>query len=116
VRIEGVVRRILRRVPDALIQLLQLFVRSDLQEKSFDKLIGVIDLKRFKLDWFATARGFRKCPFGLNRAIRADVNSQMGLENGRVITLSKIVDDASEKTVHRLGWNKPIRNHNSFHA
>ena len=115
-RIELVIRRILRRVPDALIKLLQLSVPSELQEKSFDKLIGVIDLKRFKPDLFTITRGFRKGFFGFIQAIRADVNSQMRLENGSVMTFREIVDDASEKTVRRLGWNKPISNHYALHA
>jgi len=116
VRIKVVIRRILRRVSDALIKLLQLSVPNELQEKSFDKLIGVIDLKRFKLDLFAITRGFRKGFFGFIRPIRADVNSHVGLKHRSVMTLREIVDDASEKTVRRLGWNKPISNHNSFHA
>ena len=55
--IDSVIGRILRRESNRLIQLLQLCGHIEPHIKRFDKLTGVIDLKRLKRDWFAMASG-----------------------------------------------------------
>src|SRR5206468_881281 len=57
VRIELVIRRILRRVTNALIKPLQFFRHSELHKKCLNKFGGTTDLKRLQHDWFAMSRG-----------------------------------------------------------
>jgi hypothetical protein len=57
VRIELVIRGILDPGTNALINLLQLAVHSELYKECFDKFIGMADLERLELDGLAISSG-----------------------------------------------------------
>jgi len=57
VRFELVVGGILRGVANNFIESPQLCIQRELHKERFDELAGMTDLKRFKFDWFANARG-----------------------------------------------------------
>ena len=51
-------KQIARRGAYAFIKQLQLFARSELYKKRFDKLGRTTDIERLEYDWVATWRGF----------------------------------------------------------
>jgi len=106
--IEFVIRRISRRITNAMIKLLQLPAHSEMYKKCFDKFRGTTDLERLEHDLFALSRSFRKHFVNCIRTIRSDVDCHMRLESRRLISLREIVNETLEITACRLSRNEPV--------
>ena len=65
-RVELVIGRILRSIANHFVELPQFSVEPELHEECFDKLAGLADLKRLRLDDLATAHSFRNYFFGFH--------------------------------------------------
>src|SRR5437868_10107518 len=85
--IEFVIRRISRRITNAMINLLQLSAHSELYKKCFDKLRGTTDLEDLEHDLFALSRSLRKHFVNSILRIICDVDAYMRLGHRRVISL-----------------------------
>ena len=106
--IEFVIRRISRRITNAMINLLQLSAHSELYKKCFDKLRGTTDLEDLEHDLFALSRSLRKHFVNSILTIRSDVDCHMRLEPRRVISLREIVNETLEIIACRLSRNEPV--------
>jgi len=112
VRIELVVRGILRGVANDFIESPQLFVQRELHKERFDELAGVTDLKRFEFDWFANAPGLLDRTCSGICAIRSHMNGHVRLEERCVVPPREIVDHSLKKAVRWLRRNEPVSNEN----
>jgi hypothetical protein len=90
--------------------LLQFIAQRELHKERFDEFIGVINIKWLKGDRRAFTRRAPESLLARPSTIGSDVNRQVRLENRRIVSTRKIVDDSLKETVHRLGWYQPVGN------
>src|SRR5262249_41015951 len=91
------------------INFLQFFAQLELHKERFDKLIGVVNSPHWlKRDWRAFTRRARERLLARLSAIGCDVNRYVRLENRRIVSTRKIVDDSLKETVHRFRRYKPV--------
>jgi hypothetical protein len=73
-----------------------------LHKERFDEFIGLLNPKWLELDRSAFARGLRERLLDRLRAICSDVKCHVRLEDRRIVSPRKIVDNSLKKTVRRL--------------
>src|SRR5215831_17094224 len=88
----------------------QFCAHGELHKERFDKLIGLINAKRCKRGEFEKTRRVPKRLLSATSAICSDINGDMRLENGRIVSAGEIVDDCLKEAVCRLRRDKPICN------
>src|SRR5580765_6767106 len=103
-------RRIVRRLSNDAIDLLQFCADGKIYEESFGELIALINSKRRQPDEFAFARRIPERVLGRISAIYSDMNRHVRLENRRIVSTCDIVDDSLKEAMCRLGRDKPVRN------
>ena len=103
-------RRIVRRLSNDAIDLLQFCAHGKIYEKCFGEVIGLINPKRRQPDEFTFARRIPERVLSRISAICSDMDRHVRLENRRIVSTCDIVDDSLKEAVFRLGRDKPVRN------
>ena len=81
-----------------------------MHKERFDKLIGLINSKRFQPDEFAFARCGSERVLSRISSICSDMNRHVRLENRRIASTCEIVDHPLKEAMCRLGRNEPVSN------
>src|SRR6476646_11673455 len=103
-------RRIVRRLPNDAIDLLQFCAHGKIYKECFGELIGLINSKRRQPDEFAFARRGSERVLSRINAICSDMNRHVRLENRRIASTCEIVDDSLKEAMCRLGRDEPVSN------
>src|SRR6266481_6694263 len=103
-------RRIVRRLSNDAIDLLQFCAHGKIYKECFGELIGLINPKRRQPDEFAFACRISERVLSRISAICSDMDRHVRLENRRIVSTCEIVDDSLKEAVCRLGRDKPVRN------
>src|SRR5580765_8086734 len=100
-------RRIVRRLSNDAIDLLQFCAHGKNYKECLGELIGLINSKRRQPDEFAFVRCGSERVLSRISAICSHMNRHVRLENRRIASTCEIVDDSLKKAACRFGRGKP---------